>query len=117
MYEHHSKPLIPLRVFIARLSINTLIASMITGFSLAAGMAGYRYFEGFPWIDCFLNAAMILGGMGEVTELKTDPGKIFAGCYALYAGLWVVVSIGLILAPVLHRILHHFHSHRPPNGH
>jgi hypothetical protein len=114
MYEHQSKPLIPLRHFIRRLSINTLIAIFLMGVSLAVGIAGYHYFENLPWIDCYLNASMILGGMGEVDPLKTDGGKIFAGAFALYSGLLVVVSFGLILAPVMHRILHHFHAHRPP---
>ncbi len=114
MYEHHSKPVIPFSAFIRRLSINTLAAFFLTGVSLVVGMLGYRVFEGFSWTDSFLNSAMILGGMGEIGELKTDGGKIFAGCYALYAGLLVVVTIGLILAPVLHRMIHHFHAHRPP---
>ena len=114
MFEHHSKPLIPFGAFIARLSANFIFALCFTGLSLCVGMAGYRYIEDLPWIDSFLNAAMILGGMGEIDPLKTEGGKIFAGFYALYSGLWVVASIGLILSPVFHRILHHFHSHRPP---
>jgi hypothetical protein len=114
MYEHHSKPLIPFHAFLKRLSINTIAAICLTGVSLWIGMIGYHYFEGFAWVDCFVNAAMLLGGMGEIDTLKTDGGKIFAGCFAMYAGLLVVISIGLILAPVFHRILHHFHAHRPP---
>ncbi|TAL37719.1 MAG: hypothetical protein EPN97_04800 [Alphaproteobacteria bacterium] len=114
MFEHHSKPLLPLRAFIARITANLVVAICLALISLAIGMMGYRYFEGLPWVDAFLNAAMILGGMGEIDLLKTDGGKIFAGCYALYSGLWLVASMGLILSPVFHRILHHFHSHKPP---
>ena len=114
MFEHHSKPLIPFDTFLRRLSANFVIALCIAGLSLIAGMTGYRYFEGLPWIDCFLNASMILGGMGEIDIIKTDGGKIFAGMFALYSGLWVVASIGLILTPVLHRMMHAFHAHKPP---
>ncbi|MEZ0223591.1 MAG: hypothetical protein ACAH83_03485 [Alphaproteobacteria bacterium] len=114
MFEHQSKPLLPLHAFIARLSCNVGVAIILAFISLFVGMIGYRYFEDLPWVDAFLNASMILGGMGEIDPLKTDGGKIFAGCYALYSGLWLVASMGLILSPVFHRILHHFHSHRPP---
>ena len=77
--------------------------------SLVIGMAGYHYFEGMPWIDAFVNSAMLMGGMGPVSELHTDAGKLFAGLYALYCGLVVIIAIGIVAAPLLHRILHHFH--------
>ena len=114
MFEHHTKPLLSLSAFLARMSCNLGIAAALALLSLLVGMMGYRYFEDLPWVDSFLNAAMILGGMGEIDPLKTEAGKVFAGCYALYSGLWLVASMGLILSPVFHRILHHFHSHRPP---
>lgn len=114
MFEHQSKPPIPFSQFLKRLSTNIGIALCFSGLSLIVGMIGYRYFEGYAWVDAFLNAAMILGGMGEVDPIKTEAGKIFAGMYALYSGLWVVALIGLILSPVFHRIMHTFHSHRPP---
>ena len=78
-------------------------------FSLLAGMAGYVYFEGLAWLDAFLHTAMLLGGMGPVNALDTEAGKLFAGLYALYAGLVFLVIVGLMFAPVLHRILHKFH--------
>jgi hypothetical protein len=78
-------------------------------FSLALGMAGYMGFERMSWQDAFVNSAMLLGGMGPVGELKTNAGKIFAGCYALYAGLVFIISAGIVLAPVLHRLMHRFH--------
>lgn len=77
--------------------------------SLMFGMAGYEYFEQLPWRDAFLNAAMLLGGMGPVDAPRTDRGKLFAGLYALYAGLVFLVAAGLILAPIVHRIMHTFH--------
>lgn len=72
-------------------------------------MVGYRVFESLAWIDAFLNAAMLLGGMGPIDAPRTEFGKLFAGAYALYCGLVVVISAGIILAPIGHRLLHHFH--------
>ena len=72
-------------------------------------MWGYAHFEGMSWLDAFLNAAMILSGMGPADQLKSDAGKLFAGCYALYSGLIIVLASGIVLAPIVHRILHRFH--------
>ncbi len=77
--------------------------------SLGAGMLGYRHFEGLAWIDGFLNSAMLLGGMGPVNPPLTAAGKLFAGIYALYAGLVFIVTAALVLSPILHRLLHRFH--------
>ena len=78
-------------------------------FSLVIGIIGYHYFENLSMTDAFLNAAMIMGGMGEVNELHTDGAKIFAGIYALYCGLILLVAAGLLIAPIFHRFLHKFH--------
>lgn len=83
-------------------------AALVLG-SLLLGMSGYSYFEGLAWRDAFLNAAMLLGGMGPVDAPLTDGGKLFAGMYALYAGLVFLIIAGLLFAPVLHRLLHRFH--------
>jgi hypothetical protein len=80
--------------------------------SLLLGMAGYAHFEGLAWRDAFLNAAMLLGGMGPVDAPRTDGGKVFAGLYALYAGLVFLVAVAILLAPVVHRLLHKFHWDR-----
>ena len=77
--------------------------------SLVLGMGGYEYFEHLPWRDAFLNAAMLLGGMGPVDPPRTDAGKLFAGLYALYAGLIFLIAVGVVLTPVLHRVMHKFH--------
>lgn len=77
--------------------------------SLFIGIAGYMYFEGMALIDAFLNASMILASMGPAAEIKTQGGKIFAGFYALYCGLVVVIATGFLLAPIFHRVLHKFH--------
>ncbi len=95
--------------FVRRVARHAAAASGLLLFSLLMGMAGYVYFENLPWLDGFLNAAMLLGGMGPVNALTTNAGKLFAGLYALYAGLVFLVIAGLMLAPVLHRVLHKFH--------
>ena len=77
--------------------------------SLLIGMAGYAHYERLAWRDAFLNAAMLLGGMGPVASPQTAGGKLFAGLYALYAGLVFLVATGIVLAPVVHRLLHKFH--------
>ena len=77
--------------------------------SLAIGMAGYVAFEQLSWVDAFLNASMLLGGMGPVDPPKTTGGKLFAGFYALYSGLVFIVTAAVLFAPLLHRVLHRFH--------
>ena len=86
------------------------LASTLISASLLAGMAGYHYLEDLPWIDAFMNAAMILGGMGPVAPIQTSGGKLFAGFYALYSGLIVIVAAGVLLAPIVHRMIHKFHA-------
>lgn len=72
-------------------------------------MVGYHFSEKMSWIDAFVNASMILSGMGPLGQLNTEAGKIFAGCYALFSGLAFILITGLIFAPVLHRLFHRFH--------
>jgi hypothetical protein len=84
-------------------------AIAVVAFSLGIGMWGYARYEGLEWRDSFLNAAMLLGGMGPVNPPTTDAGKVFAGLYALYAGLVFIVTAGLLFTPVVHRLLHRFH--------
>ncbi len=85
------------------------MASGVIGGSLFLGMAGYVTLEGLSWRDAFLNAAMLLGGMGPVDMPRTEGGKLFAGFYALYSGLVFLVAVAIMLAPLLHRLLHNFH--------
>ncbi len=108
-YESRHQPLASMQRYALRLVLSFLIACVLIGGSLGAGMWGYAHFEGMSWLDAFLNAAMILSGMGPADQLKTDAGKVFAGCYALYSGLVIVLASGIILAPIVHRILHRFH--------
>lgn len=85
------------------------MAALVVGLALSIGIFGYNFIEGLGWVDAFLNASMILGGMGPVNELHSEAGKIFAGCYALFAGLIFIVVAGIFFAPILHRFLHRFH--------
>ena len=107
--EHRTQPLLPLNQFIFRMVRSGSLAFALIILSLFIGMAGYHIFEGLGWIDAFLNASMLLGGMGPINSPITLSGKIFAGLYALYCGLAVILATGVILAPVAHRILHRFH--------
>ena len=93
----------------ARLLRHAALATLLLAASLALGMAGYAHFEHLGWVDAFENTCMLLGGMGPVVNPVTPAGKLFAGCYALYAGLLFIVTAGVVLAPVLHRMLHLFH--------
>lgn len=86
------------------------VAAAVIGGSLVVGVVGFVYYEpSYSWLDAYVNAAMLLGGMGQVGPLTTSGGKVFAGTYALYAGLVVIVVTGLLLAPLLHRMMHRFH--------
>src|SRR5215475_274514 len=109
MFESRNKHLLPRREYFHRLARHAVLGTVIVIVSLGIGMAGYHYFEKMPWVDAFVNAAMILSGMGPVATLQTDGGKIFAGCYALFSGLTLVAILGIIFAPVVHRFLHKFH--------
>lgn len=109
MYESRAHPLLTRAQFARRVLRHIAAALGLLAFSIALGMAGYEHFEHLTWRDAFLNAAMLLGGMGPVDAPRTDGGKLFAGLYALYAGLIFLVAAGVVLAPVLHRVMHKFH--------
>jgi len=109
MYEGRGRKPISTRAFALRVARHFLFSLALLAASLAAGMAGYMRFEDLAWRDAFLNSAMLLGGMGPVNDPVTDGGKLFAGIYALYAGLLFIFVLALLLAPVVHRILHRFH--------
>ena len=110
MYEPHHTPPIPIGKFALRMAAHACIALIVIAISLFAGMLGYQHFEHMSWLDAFLNSAMLLGGMGPVkTDHLSDAGKLFAGIYALYAGLVFIAVMSIMLAPVIHRVLHGFH--------
>jgi len=109
MNEHAVPPLLPRREYAARFARSLGLGLSIIAVCLGIGMVGYHCLEKLPWMDAFLNAAMILSGMGPVATLQTDAGKLFAGCYALFSGLALISILGIIMAPVVLRFLHKFH--------
>lgn len=112
MFEHHTRPLLSLGQYLGRLAMSFLTGLAVIGLSLWAGMAGYHYCEHMSWLDAFVNASMILSGMGPLAQPQTDGGKLFAGFYALYSGFVVILVSGIVFAPVVHRMLHRFHLQR-----
>jgi hypothetical protein len=108
-YESRHQPLLSRAAFARRLAASFGAASALIALSLLAGMAGYRHFEGMAWIDAYANAAMILSGMGPLAAPQMWGGKLFAGTYALYSGLALILATGLLIAPVAHRLFHQFH--------
>ena len=109
MFEHHTKPLLPRKEYYRRIVRNVGLGISVLAVSLGVGMTGYHHFEQLRWIDAFLNASMILSGMGPVATLQTDAGKLFAGCYAIFSGIALISILGIIFAPIVHRFLHKFH--------
>ena len=109
MYESHAHPPISRRSFAKRLIQHLVVAAVLLLFSLGIGMVGYHHFEHLSSIDAFLNSSMLLGGMGPLDPPHSYSGKLFAGFYALYAGLVFVVTAALVFTPIVHRVLHRFH--------
>ena len=109
MYESRRQPPLDPHLFARRVLRHLLAALGLLLASLGIGMLGYVVFERLSWIDAFLNAAMLLGGMGPVDAPHTHAGKLFAGLYALYAGLVFLLMAALIFTPLLHRALHRLH--------
>jgi hypothetical protein len=109
MYEPRHRRPIDRHLFYRRLARHAAAAIALLLGSLLGGMAGYEHFEHLPWRDAFLNSAMLLGGMGPVDIPHTPAGKLFAGFFALYAGIIFLISASFVLAPFVHRLLHLFH--------
>jgi hypothetical protein len=109
MYETRKQAPLPRAVFVKRLLGHFLLAAGLLVVSIGGGMLGYMKFESLPAVDAFLNTAMLLGGMGPVNAPVTTAGKLFAGLFALYAGLVFIVSAALIFTPIVHRVMHEFH--------
>src|SRR6266566_294770 len=108
-FERRHQRLISRRRFADRMVKAVGLWFILAAVGLAIGMAGYATFEGMSLADAYVNAAMILSGMGPMGELKTTAGKMFAGSYAIFSGLVIVIATGFLLAPIFHRVLHHFH--------
>jgi hypothetical protein len=108
-FERRRQGLLSRRRFADRMLKAIGLWCILAVVGLAIGMAGYAAFEGMSLADSYVNAAMILSGMGPMGELKTTAGKIFAGSYAIFSGLLLIIATGFVLAPIFHRVLHHFH--------
>ncbi len=108
-FEHHKKPLLPRKQFIHRQVRYAVFSLVILVLSAAVGTVGYHLLGRLPWIDAFLNASMILGGMGPVDHLDTDSAKLFASFYALFSGIAFIAFAGVLFAPAYHRFLHKLH--------
>ncbi len=112
MYERMKDRLLTPRQFAMRVLQHGGYVLLAVAGALGIGMSGYHFINHLPWIDAFLESSMILGGMGPISEPHTNIGKIFAGCYALFAGLFFIAATGVLLAPFLHRMIHRFHIER-----
>ena len=109
MFERKNEKLVPLPTFLRRVALSLLLTFVVLCVALSIGVVGYHAVAGLSWIDSVLNASMILTGMGPVASMTTTASKLFASCYALFSGVVFLSSIGLVLAPLFHRILHKFH--------
>jgi hypothetical protein len=109
MFEHRHQPLLPRRRYLARVARSGVFAAALIGGSLAIGLFGYHWLCRLSWLDALLNASMILGGMGPVDPIRTTAGKWFAAAYSLFSGFALLTSVGVVLAPILHRFMHRFH--------
>jgi hypothetical protein len=108
-FEQRHQAVISRRRFLARMVIAIGLWMILTLVGLAIGILGYAEFEDMSFVDAYVNAAMILSGMGPIGELKSTAGKVFAGSYAIFSGLIIVIATGFVLAPIFHRVLHRFH--------
>lgn len=108
-FEHRSQPLLPRRLFVRRLFRYGTYALMVIVFSMLLGMVGYHYLDGQNWIDAYLNAAMILTGMGPVNPMSSTAAKLFSGLYAIYSGVIFLSVVAVMFTPIAHRLLHVFH--------
>jgi len=109
VYEHHHHRLLPWRLFLRRAARHLLFALALIALAVSAGTIGYHLLDGLGWLDAFLNASMILSGMGPVDRMESSGAKLFAAIYALFSGLVFIGIAGLVLAPWLHRLFHAMH--------
>ena len=109
MFEHRAESLLPRTEFYWRVARYSALSIGTITVSLLIGIFGYHFFEGLSWLDSLVNASMLLGGMGPVNPLHTTAGKLFASFYALFSGMVLLVAVSILIAPIFHRFLHHFH--------
>ena len=115
MFEKKHQDVIPRHQFLLRLLKSLGLATIVILVALGLGIFGYHYLAGLGWVDALLNASMILAGMGPSNSLDTTTGKLFASAYALFSAAVYVMASTLLLIPIVHRILHHFHHKKEEN--
>ena len=108
-YERRGDALLPFPHFLRRVGLSILVVLLIAAVALLIGMLGYHFIAGLAWLDAEFNAAMILTGMGPVDAMRTPAAKIFSSAYALFSGIVFMTAMGIVLAPMFHRIVHKFH--------
>jgi hypothetical protein len=116
MFEHRSKPLLPAREYLRRQLAHFAVSMTLLFGSLLLGILGYHYLGYRGWVDSLESAAMILGGMGQIGDLPTTAGKVFASIYALYSGMVFLIAAAVLFAPMFHRFLHRFHLEQESDG-
>lgn len=109
MFEKRNEPLLPRKIFIRRVFRNFIVANLLLALSLMIGIFGYHWIGDLGWIDSLLNSSMILTGMGPVNVMTTNAAKIFASFYAIFSGVAFLTTVGILLAPIAHRLMHKFH--------
>jgi hypothetical protein len=109
MLEHRSRPLLPFDQFLLRMLRYSGLSALLIAFCLAIGTTGYHFLNDLSWIDAMVNAAMILTGMGPMTQLSSTASKWFATSYAIFSGVAFPSIVALFLTPVVHRFLHKHH--------
>jgi hypothetical protein len=115
VFEHKSQPLISGRAYADRLVRSAVAGIGLLIPSLAIGMLGYHGLEHLSWLDAFVDSSMLLGGMGPVHPPATEAGKLFAGTYAMFCGLVVILVAGVMISPMIHRAMHRFHLEQESN--
>ena len=116
MYERKGDKLLPFPRFIGRVGKAFSMAFCIVVVGLLLGVLGYHFIAGLKWLDALLNSSMILTGMGPLDSMKDAASKVFASAYALFSGVIFLTSIGIVLAPVFHRVVHKFHLEDSPSS-
>jgi len=109
LLEHRASALLPRRDFLVRLAWYWMFGFVFLSVSLGIGTVGYHLSAGLSWVDAFLNASMILTGMGPVDKLETNTAKIFASIYAIFSGVSFLTFCGVLFTPIYHRFIHKFH--------
>ncbi len=109
MYERRHEALLPRPAYVRRVLRGLFIGFSIIFGSLGIGVVGYHFTEDLPWLDALVNASMILFGEGPLANLQTNAGKWFASFYAMFSGVAFFSFIGVVSAPIVHRVIHKFH--------